>query len=162
MTTQKYNSIVDLFSDKLYRFILKNIKSEEKAQDIVQDSFEKLWINKNSVDENKVKSYLFTIGYRTMIDVIRKDKKMSLNTDSLPEAESSRDEQYSDLQEILHNAIQKLPEVQRSVILLRDYEGYSYKEIAKILEITEAQVKVYIYRGRVFLKSYIKSPENVI
>ncbi len=162
MTTKKYNEIVDLYSDKLYRFILKNIKNDNKAKDIIQDSFEKLWVNKNAVDLKKIKSYLFTIAYRTMIDVIRKDKKISLNVDTMQEPATSQAGQYSDLQEILHNAIQKLPEVQRSVILLRDYEGYSYKEISKILDITEAQVKIYIYRGRVFLKSYIKTPENII
>ena len=53
-------------------------------------------------------------------------------------------------------------ETNRSVILLRDYEGYSYNEIAEITGLNEAQVKVYIYRGRLFLKKYIGSIETVI
>ncbi len=70
-------------------------------------------------------------------------------------------EQYSDLKEILNHAITRLPEDQKAVILLRDYEGYSYKEIAGITSLTESQVKVYIYRARVFLKNYIVKMENV-
>ncbi|RLD49112.1 MAG: RNA polymerase sigma factor, partial [Bacteroidetes bacterium] len=69
---------------------------------------------------------------------------------------------YSDLKEVLDEALKKLNEVQRSVILLRDYEGYSYQEIGEITGLSESQVKVYIYRARVFLKNYIVSPEHVI
>jgi len=62
----------------------------------------------------------------------------------------------------VRDAVNKLPEIQRSVVLLRDYEGYSYEEIGKITGLNEAQVKVYIYRARVFLKEYIGSLENVL
>jgi len=58
--------------------------------------------------------------------------------------------------------VDKLPEIQRSVVMLRDYEGYSYEEIGKITNLSESQVKVYIYRARVFLKKFIVSPEFVI
>ncbi|MCK5078762.1 MAG: RNA polymerase sigma factor, partial [Bacteroidales bacterium] len=59
-------------------------------------------------------------------------------------------------------ALAKLNEVQRSVVLLRDYEGYSYHEIGEITGLNESQVKVYLYRARVYLKNYIVSPEHVI
>jgi RNA polymerase sigma-70 factor (ECF subfamily) len=55
-----------------------------------------------------------------------------------------------------------LPEIQKSVILLRDYEGYSYEEIGNIAGLNESQVKVYIYRARLFLKEYIGTMERVI
>ena len=74
----------------------------------------------------------------------------------------SHSSQYSDLQEILHNAIDLLPADQKAVTMLRDYEGYSYKEIEEITGLKEAQVKVYIYRARKFLKSYLGSVEAVI
>ena len=67
-----------------------------------------------------------------------------------------------DLQEILHRAVDQLPEVQKSVLLLRDYEGYSYREIEEITGLSEAQVKVYIYRSRIFLKNYIGTIDAVI
>ncbi|MCF6366380.1 MAG: RNA polymerase sigma factor [Bacteroidales bacterium] len=161
MTINEYNKTVNRFSDNVYRFILKNLKNEERAQDIIQDSFEKLWINRKAVIYEKAKSYLFTTAYRTMIDVIRKEKRMSLTNDRQV-FESIHEDNYSDIQEILHEAIKQLSETQKSVILLRDYEGYSYKEIAEITELSEAQVKVYIYRARVFLKNYIGKIENIV
>jgi len=161
MTVKEFNNTVNQYSDNVYRFILKNIKNEEKAQDVVQDSFEKLWINRKAVVYKKAKSYLFTTAYRTMIDYIRKDKRLTLTNDNRT-FESLHEENYTDIQEVLHEAIDRLSDVQKSVILLRDYEGYSYKEIANITKLTEAQVKVYIYRARVFLKTYLGKIENII
>jgi RNA polymerase sigma-70 factor (ECF subfamily) len=161
MTPKEYNQSVDLYSDNVYRFILKNIKDEERARDIVQDSYEKLWRNAENINSEKVKSYLFTTAYHTMIDVLRKEKRQTYMEDyQIPE--DAHDEQYSDLSEILNEAVQRLPEIQRTVILLRDYEGYSYKEIGDVTSLSEAQVKVYIYRARVFLKSYIGKMEMVV
>ena len=95
-----------------------------------------------------------------MIDYIRRSKRMD-NMGDNEYFEHAHNEQYSDLKEILNCAIEQLPEAQKAVLLLRDYEGYSYKEIADITDLNEAQVKVYIYRARVFLKNYIVKIENV-
>ena len=161
MNVKEYNQSVDLYSDNVFRFILKNIKDEERARDIVQDSYEKLWRNSGNVNFDKVKSYLFTTAYHTMIDILRKDKRQTYMADhQIPE--DVHDKQYSDLAEILNIAVGQLPEIQRTVVLLRDYEGYSYQEIGDITTLSEAQVKVYIYRARVFLKNYIGKMEVVI
>ena len=156
MTSEEYNKAVDLHSDGVYRFILKNLQNSDKAKDIIQDTFEKLWINIKNVNNDKVKSYIFTTAYNTMIDSIRKDKRL-VDIEKSDLSEFSHNENYSDISEILNNAIAKLPTDQRSVIMLRDYEGYSYEEISKITGLSEAQVKVYIYRARVFLKEFIGS-----
>lgn len=161
MTAEEYNISVDKYADNIFRFIHKNLNHEEKSRDIVQDTYEKLWIKHNDVTFEKVKSYLFTTAYHTMIDYIRKDSRL-INFDNDYSQEFSYENEYSDIQEILHKLIKKLPELQRSVILLRDYEGYSYKEIEEITGLNEAQVKVYIYRARVFLKNYIKNIETIV
>jgi RNA polymerase sigma factor (sigma-70 family) len=161
MNVKEYNQSVDTYSDNVFRFILKNIRDEERARDIVQDTYEKLWKNSENVNFEKVKSYLFTTAYHTMIDVLRKDKRQTFLEDyQIPE--DLHNEQYSDLAEILDYAVKLLPEIQRSVVLLRDYEGYSYQEIGEITRLSEAQVKVYIYRARVFLKNYIGKMEVVL
>ncbi len=160
MTIDQYNKSVDLFSDNVYRFILKNAKDEALAQDVVQDSYEKLWMNYKNVQFEKVKSYLFTTAYRTMIDHFRRSKKIT-NTEDYDYNKHFHNEQYSDISEILQQAVNQLPKDQKAAIILRDYEGYSYKEIAEITGLNESQVKVYIYRARVFLKNYIVKVENV-
>lgn len=152
---------MDAFADNLYRFVLKNLKDESMAQDIIQDTFEKLWVKLEEVSALKVKSYLFTSAYHTMIDYIRKEKR-NLFVDPQSLYEGSEADHYSDLGEVLEKAIQNLPDDQKAVVMLRDYEGYSYKEIAEITGLTEAQVKVYIYRARVYLKAYIGTMEKVI
>ncbi len=161
MTISEYNKSVTLFSDRLYRFVLKSIKDIQKAEDIVQDSYEKLWKNVDNVNFEKVKSYLFTTAYHTMIDRIRKEKRSSFSED-LNLQEQSHENNYSDLNEVLKEAVDRLPEIQRMVLLLRDYEGYSYQEIGELANLSESQVKVYIYRARVFLKKYIGKIEVVI
>ena len=161
MTTQEYNKCIDEHSDGVYRFILKSLRDSDTAKDIVQDAFAKMWIKRKNVDGKKAKSYLFTAAYHTMIDYIRKDRKSTVD-DGFLERELVDYNSYSDIQEVLKDAIETLPEVQKSVILLRDYEGYNYKEIGEIVNLNESQVKVYIYRARVALKKYIGSLQMVI
>ena len=161
MTVTEYNQCVDDHADGVYRFILKNLRDEEKARDVVQDAFTKMWEKLKEIGSGKSKSYLFTTAYHTMIDYIRKDKKTT-EYDISKHSETSVESQYSDLKEILDEAVEKLTEIQRSVILLRDYEGYSYKEIGEITNLNESQVKVYIYRARLFLKNYLVSIDKVI
>lgn len=161
MTSAEYNDCVDRHADGLYRFILKNIKDEDDARDVVQDAFEKMWRNHAQVDAGKAKSYLFTTGYHTMIDRIRRKKTVS-GYSEVNEASLFHTEQYSDVKEVLNEAVSLLPDIQKAVITLRDFEGYSYKEIGEITRLSESQVKVYIYRARLFLKEYIGSMEKVI
>ena len=70
--------------------------------------------------------------------------------------------QYTDLNEILHKALDHLSEQQKISVMLRDYEGYNYKEIGEIMGLSEAQVKINIYRGRVALKNFIGKIETVL
>ena len=161
MTVEEYNRAVDAYADNLFRFVLKNLINEAMAGDVVQDTFEKLWVKLEDVSGLKVKTYLFTSAYHTMIDYIRKEKRYA-EADPATLNEASESEHYSDLAEILERAIQNWPDDQKAVVMLRDYEGYSYREIAEITKLSEAQVKVYIYRARVYLKNYIGSMEQVI
>ncbi|NBC82562.1 MAG: sigma-70 family RNA polymerase sigma factor [Bacteroidetes bacterium] len=161
MTTAEYNLCVEEYADRLYSFILKNLKNADSSSDIVQETFTRLWIKVDHVQFQKVKSYLFTTAYHTMIDHIRKSKRIA-DFEEAGAIDPAHDDQYSDLKEVLDNVLDTLPASQRSVILLRDYEGYSYQEIAEITGLSESQVKVYIYRGRMALKKAIGSVETLI
>ncbi|MFW5687746.1 MAG: RNA polymerase sigma factor, partial [Bacteroidota bacterium] len=91
----------------------------------------------------------------------RKEKKQT-ELDEVSFNQHAVNNSYSDLKEVLNEAVAKLPEIQRHVILLRDYEGYSYQEIGVITGLSESQVKVYIFRARSFLKNYIGKLDMVI
>ena len=161
MTTAQYNQCVDRYSDGVYRFILKNIRDQDRAMDVVQDSFEKLWLKVAEISFEKARSYLFTTAYRTMIDHIRRESHQEPMEDITMNTRGYEDE-YLGLKEILDKGLSRLPADQRSVIMLRDYEGYNYREIGEITGLSESQVKVYIYRARAFLKNYIRRLDVVM
>jgi RNA polymerase sigma-70 factor (ECF subfamily) len=161
MTAREYNQCVDDHADALYRFILKNIRDGDSARDIVQDAFERLWMRSRGISPEKAKSYLFTTAYHALVDHIRREKRMTAY-ESLPEPEPQDPITYTGLMELLDMALGRLPHIQRTVVLLRDYEGYSYEEIGRITGLNESQVKVYIFRARMFLKNFIGKPEQVI
>lgn len=161
MTTAEYNLCVDNHADGVYRFIVKNIGDEENARDVVQEAFTRLWEKHRDINSEKAKSYLFTTAYHTMIDTIRKEKRKT-RLEVYHTADMMFETSEIDLKEVLNEAVDRLPEIQKSVVLLRDYEGYSYEEIGNITGLNESQVKVYIYRARVFLKNYIVSLQNVL
>ncbi len=161
MTEKEYNDCVTTYADNVYRFILKNLRHEEDARDVVQTAFEKMWRNRNEVDAQKSKSYLFTVAYHQMIDHIRKVKRIQLREEFSDEIKV-QNRPVNNLKKVLETALARLSETQRSLVLLKDYEGYSYEEIGKITGLNESQVKVYLHRARVQLKEYLVKMENII
>ena len=144
----------------IFRFALKQLRNEMSAKDIVQETFTKVWVKHEDVEYAKVKSYLFTTAYHAIVDWVKKEKR-SGDIETAGTGPTHEDAEV-DLQEVLHEALNRLPEVQKTVVLLRDYEGYNYSEIAEIANLTEAQVKVYIFRARKALKAYVKRLDLVI
>lgn len=161
MTEREYNHCVSLYADAVYRFILKNLGNTDDSRDVVQSAFEKLWINRELVESERSKSYLFTIAYNQMIDLLRKNKRVTLK-EEFHEASMVAAPAMHHAKKILDEALKKLNEIQRSLVLLKDYEGYSYAEIGTITGLSESQVKVYLHRARMILKNYLGKPENVI
>jgi RNA polymerase sigma-70 factor (ECF subfamily) len=162
MTASQYNKCVDLHSHAIFRFAMKKMRNVDDAKEIVQISFEKLWMKHQTVAFETAKSYLFTTAYNTMIDGWRSQK----TTTGLEFAENSVEAEgtieYTGTMEIIEKALQRISEIQKTVILLRDYEGYSYDEIGEITGLNAAQVKINIFRGRQALKEIIGNPNNLI
>lgn len=161
MTVKEYNLSVDEYSDNIFRFALKHLKNEMSAKDIVQETFTKVWIKHEDISFDKVKSYLFTTAYHSIIDWIRKEQK-SGDIEKINSESRSISMDNFDLQEVLDEALKTLPEIQKTVVILRDYEGYNYSEIAEITNLNESQVKVYIFRGRKSLQQYIRDLDLVL
>ncbi len=160
MTEQDYNNCVDEHSNGVYRFIVKNIRSTQDAEDIVQSAYEKLWVNRERVTPLKAKSYLYTVAYHQMIDVIRKENKKP-TTNEYMEVNQVTHQTSSELKQNLLSAVNLLNHTQKCLVLLKDYEGYSYQEIGEIMNLSESQVKVYLHRARLFLKTKLLELEKV-
>lgn len=162
MTTKEYNTVVEAYSNRLYYFILKNLRNEHDANDVVQDTFLKLWQHKQEVYPEKAKSWLFTTANRALINVAKKNKRTeSLDVATYAEPATAESREF-ELKDVIHECLDMLPPLQRSIILLRDLEGYNYKEIGEILNLNESQVKVYLFRGRLKIKNRIKDLNNVL
>lgn len=161
MTVAEFNQAVDLFSDVLYRFALKMLEDTDDAQDIVQEVFLRVWEKRDQIEGTKIKSYLFTATHHLCIDFIRKSKQTQSLDDMLDEPFSETQYQIG-LKNLLDLILKQMPPVLRAVLMLRDYEGCSYEEIGLITGLSESQVKVYIYRARLYVKKRIEKLEHVI
>jgi RNA polymerase sigma factor (sigma-70 family) len=114
MTETEYNQCVHQYADNVFRFVVKNLRHEEDARDVVQTAFEKLWRNRLEVDNEKSKSYLFTIAYHQLIDHVRKMKKTRLQEEVKENSAFAPVQQSSNLKEILMQALGTLNETQKS------------------------------------------------
>jgi RNA polymerase sigma factor (sigma-70 family) len=153
---QEYNISVENHGDSLYRFAVNFLKNQEEAQDIVQDVFEKLWINRDKVEFEKAKSWLFTCAHNAMINFINKRARFTKLSD---EIQTEKVESFSfsfESKQVINHIVGILPPLQKTIILLRDLEGYSYEEIGDILSLNPSQVKVYLFRARLKIKKQLK------
>jgi RNA polymerase sigma-70 factor (ECF subfamily) len=162
VNTEQYNKCVELYADRLFRFAKATLRNREQAEDVVQESFARVWEKRSTVDFDKAKAYLYTVAHHTIIDEQRQYQRIMSADVSDFLIEQTVKSPYPDVNEVLHKAIGTLPEMQRNAILLRDYEGYSYQEIGDITGMSESQVKINIFRGRTALKNILKSIDNLI
>ena len=132
----------------MYGYCIKFLQSKSDADDIVQDVFEKLWNNRKKVDFEKSKSWLFTTAHNTMLNFIKRRNRLAYVDEVRSESADRCKIHQFELMEIVEKSLSILPPIQKSIILLRDLEGYDYKEISQILALTESQVKVYLFRAR--------------
>lgn len=152
------NDILPL-KDKLYRLALRITLDSAEAEDIVQDTMIRVW---NKRDEwaqfNSIEAFCLTVARNLAIDRSQKSEaqNIELTTEtqemsdgSTPERQLERSEQM----DLVRKLINELPEKQRTIIQLRDIEEKSYKEIADVMQLTEDQVKVTLFRARQSIKA---------
>lgn len=140
--------------DKLFRLALRITFDRAEAEDVVQDTMIRVWNKREEWTQfGSIEAYCLTVAKNLAID--RSQKKEAQNVELTPEMEEESEISgpYDQLvnnerMSIIHRLINELPEKQRLIMQLRDIERESYKEIAKILNLTEEQVKVNLFRAR--------------
>jgi RNA polymerase sigma factor (sigma-70 family) len=152
MTKDDFIICAKQFTPNLLRFSKQVAGSAIEPEDIVQECFEILWKNRHKVEVKSAKSYLFSVAHKKIIDTFRADVKMQ-------ELESTTEligiENGTDDKQLVQLAINQIPAIYKELLTLRDLESYSYKEIEEITHLTEAQVKVYLFRARKAIKEKI-------
>lgn len=151
------NDILPL-KDKLFRLALKITFDRAEAEDIVQDTMMRVWSKREEWSQfESIEAYCMVVARNLAID--RSQKKETQNIGITPDMEivSVASGPYDKLiskeqMELIHQLMNELPEKQRLIMHMRDIEGASYKDIAKILELTEEQVKVNLFRARQKIK----------
>ena len=128
---------------------------------MVQNAYEVLWQNRSGINTETAKSYLFKVAYNKMIDHFRKSNRTDLY-ETFEYLDKGVEEKRNNLKAALEQALGRLTEQNRSLVLLKDYEGYSYEEISEITGLNASQVKVYLHRSRLQLKSYLVKIENLV
>ena len=147
MTDKEYKEQIELHADDVLRYLAKNIKDGEVAKDILQDTFVSLWENKEKVEPSKIKNWLFTVAHNNMLKLFRYNK---IRQNSFIEENSS--ESNLENTQLIDQLLKQLPDRMRQCLMLKDWQGFSIKEIAEILNISEENVKVNIFRAKVKLK----------
>ena len=152
-----YTSIVRENQVGLLRYALNFLGSSEDARDVVQDVFEKLWIHAEKIEVEKAKGWLYTCTHHSMLNFIKRRNRLSYMQSIQLESGSCEDRYSFESNEIIEKTVSMLPPLQKSILLLRDLEGYSYEEIGSILDLNPSQVKVYLFRARMKVKNQLKT-----
>lgn len=148
MTEKDFKRHIDNFSDDVLRYLAKNMQDTDEAKDIVQDTFISLWENRAKVDNQKAKSWLFTTAHNKMLNALRY-KKIRQET----KFEQQIDKNNLENEQMVDYLLKQLPQTMQQCLILKDWQGFSIKEISDILHISEANVKVNIFRAKIKLKA---------
>lgn len=155
MNQEAFHDRILPVQNKLFRFALQFLKDEDEAKDVVQEVMLRVWTGGDRMNEvQNWEAWCMRIARNLSLDrlrLIKKDSRAPMEDDLRkvqhaedPYARTERNESMKTIDDLISG----LPEKQRQIIHLRDIEGYSYKEIADILELDMNQVKVNLFRAR--------------
>lgn len=154
MDITAYNRCVDQHSDAVFRFAQHHLRDRDSAKDIVQDAFLRLWMKLDAVAEATCRSYLFTTAHNLIVDRSRRRKHVTRYDDG-HENILVVHQPKAGVKEVIDRALDTLNPTHRSLVLMRDLEGYSYQEIVDITGLDLTKVKVYLFRARKAMRAHI-------
>ncbi len=138
----------------------KSCGVKEEAEDYVQQAFVKLWENHSKVEVEAAKSWLFTTARRLFLNQIKKNQHHDKFVNSSDQPNTINNNLDFDRKDQIEKVLTKLNEKQRTIVLLRDLEGYNYNEIGEMMDLSESQVKVYLFRARKKFKEELMKLDN--
>ena len=164
MKTISFQTDILPLKNELYRLALRITMNAADAEDVVQETMMKVWNRRDQWDQiESIEAFCLTICRNLSLDKVRRMDNQAQSLDAAYDPKdlhvaSNPEEQaiQSDRIRLVRQLINQLPEKQRSCMQLRDMEGKSYKDIATILDITEEQVKVNIFRARQTIREKFK------
>ena len=162
---QAFGKLYDKYINEIYRFILMRVRNTEEAQDLTNEVFLKIWqyISTNDSDIDNVRAFLYRMARNIVIDGYRKSGKEMLALDdemieSLPDESIDLEGEIEKQDEVnaVLSVVDKLPNDQRELILMKYVQDLSVKEIAQVLEKSRGAVRVAMHRAIKKLKTLLK------
>ncbi len=167
-----FNQIVAYHRPRIFALAWHILSDREEAADVTQTVFIRLWDRQAEIDMDRVDAWLLRVARNAAIDAWRRRRTregvLSTDTDAVEQLAAAHQESpdagvaSSEFRGRLRIAVGQLPEPQRSIVVLREIEGYQYDEIADTLDLPLNTVKVYLHRARRRLRETLRvySPEN--
>lgn len=159
MENISFRTTVLPLSDRLYRLALRITMNKAEAEDVVQDTLLKVWECREDWNQiNNLEAFAIATCRNRALDVVKRAGRDTENLDEMAHFSSQTPHEQLEAREeisLVRRLMDSLPEVQRTIMLLRDIEGKTYQEIAQTLDISETQVKVYLHRARTKIKKWI-------
>lgn len=163
MKNISFRTIVLPLSDRLFRLALRITMNRMESEDVVQDTLLKVWERQDEWEQiSNLEVFAMTICRNRALDVVKRAGRNTKSIDEIPGVQSSTPNAQSRLEvgeelSLVRRLMDGLPEVQRTIMQLRDIEGMTYQEIAQVLNISETQVKVYLHRARTKIRDGLKA-----
>lgn len=158
MENISFRTTVLPLGDKLYRLALRITLNRAEAEDVVQDTLLKVWEHRNEWEQiNNLEAFAIATCRNRALDVLKRAGRKTAPLDVVDNRQQTADNGQQSLEareqlSLVRRLMDGLPEVQRTIMLMRDIEGQTYQEIAQVLDISETQVKVYLHRARTKVK----------
>jgi len=166
MTLKDFTYHILPIKDKLYRFALRIVGNVAEAEDVVQEVFIKTWNQRKEIENVKNKeAWCMRLTKNLSIDKLRSKHHRTDPISEVHTFHSAKQSPYqqteiNDTMSLVERLMYQLPEKQRTALQLRDIDGYSYQEIAEILEVSVDQIKVNLYRARQAIKKQLINKES--
>jgi RNA polymerase sigma-70 factor (ECF subfamily) len=156
--SRHYRKWVEDYQNQAWTLARYILKDAQEAEDACQDAFVKLWNHQDSIDKDKIKPWLMRVTRNGCLDRLRRRRPTEEIMEWHHQDDSPgpmQDLQHKETGQWLKQAIGKLKEPYRSLVVLRDIHQHSYEEVSVVLELSPSQVKVYLHRARKQLREQL-------